>query len=426
MNDDTTGVAGRLDEAPRRLSAALDTVAQRISSADLIDVVRALEELKNVATAMQAVAAVDFARAQRAEHLRCGVPADRVGRGVAEQVALARRESPHHGAVFLGVASILVAEMPHALAAMAAGVLTEQRAQILVHETSCVSREVRAQVDEVVAGDLERLSELGTRRLTGLVRAETYRRDPASAVARVARAEADRFVWSRPAPDCMVKLTALLPVAQGVAAFAALVRAADSAQASGDPRTRGQVMADELVVRITGQTRADAVPVALHVVMPADTLLARGDQPGRVLGNGPVPAEVARRLVGASPRLASWVRRLYESPAGGLVAMDSHERLFPKGLAQFITIRDDLCRTPYCDAQIRHIDHVIPYAEEGPTSEANGQGLCERCNHAKQAPGWKARTIFRDLSPEGTSGPHEVVLTTPSGHSYLSRSLDGS
>ena len=426
MNEDIRSVSARLDEAPGRLSAALDAVTQGISRTELIDVVRALEELKNIATAMQAVAAVDFARAQRGEQLRRGVPADRVGRGVAEQIALARRESPHRGAIFLGVASVLVSEMPQALAAMATGVLTEHRAQILVHETSCVSREVRAEVDEAVAGDLGRLSELGTRRLTGLVRAETYRRDPASAVARVARAEADRFVSSRPAPDCMVKVTALLPVAQGVAAFAALVRAADSAQAAGDGRTRGQVMADEFVVRLTGQARADAVPVAVHLVMPAGTLLASADQPGRVLGNGPVPADVARRLVAASPRLASWARRLYESPAGGLVAMESHDRLFPKGLAQFITIRDDLCRTPYCDAQIRHIDHVIPYAEEGPTSEANGQGLCERCNHAKQAPGWTTRSLFRDLSPEGTSGPHEVVLTTPTGHQHISRSLDGS
>jgi len=387
-----------------------------------------LEDLKNVACAIQAVAAVEFARAQRAEQVRLGVPAERVGRGVAEQIALARRESPHRGAIFLGVASILVAEMPHALAAMTAGVLTEHRAQILVHETACVSRQVRGEVDRVVAGDLERLSVLGTQRLAGLVRAETYRRDPAAAVARVARAEADRFVSCRPAPDCMVKLTCLLPVAPGVAAYAALVRAADSAQAAGDGRTRGQVMADELVTRITGQARADAVPLAVHLVMPADTLLARGNDSGRVVGHGTIPAEVARRLVGSAPQLASWVRRLYQQPSGRLVAMDSDQRYFPHGLAEFITLRDDTCRTPYCDAPIRHIDHVIPYADGGPTTEANGQGLCERCNHARQAPGWNARTMARDISPHNASGEnegHRVLITTPTGHHYTSRSIDG-
>ncbi|HEX2856404.1 MAG TPA: HNH endonuclease, partial [Propionibacteriaceae bacterium] len=279
------------------------------------------------------------------------------------------------------------------------------------------------EVDRVVAGDLERLSVLGTRRLAGLVRAETYRRDPASAVARVARAEADRFVSCRPAPDCMVQLTCLLPVAQGVAAYAALVRAADTAQARGDGRTRGQVMADELVIRITGQARADAVPLAVHLVMPADTLLARGSQSARVVGHGPVPAEVARRLVAAAPRLASWVRRLYAEPHGRLVAMDSDQRYFPHGLAEFITLRDDTCRTPYCDAPIRHIDHITPYADGGPTSETNGQGLCERCNHARQAPGWSARTVFRDIVPGSAPGAaHEVVLTTPTEHRNTSRS----
>ena len=58
---------------------------------------------------------------------------------------------------------------------------------------------------------------------------------------KAALAAADRRVWVRPALDCMAYVTALLPVAQGVAVFAALTRAADSARAGGDSRSRGQV-----------------------------------------------------------------------------------------------------------------------------------------------------------------------------------------
>ena len=56
----------------------------------------------------------------------------------------------------------------------------------------------------------------------------------------------------RPAPDTMTYLTALLPVKDGVAALAALGRAADGARAAGDERTRGQVMADALVAGVRG------------------------------------------------------------------------------------------------------------------------------------------------------------------------------
>jgi hypothetical protein len=54
--------------------------------------------------------------------------------------------------------------------------------------------------------------------------------------------------------------------------------------------------------------------------------------------------------------------------------MESRSRLFPKGLAEFINLRDDTCRTPYCDAPIRHRDHAVPSHRDGPTSAVNGLG----------------------------------------------------
>ena len=411
----------------------VEVATRHLATGDLISALRDLEDLKNMATALQVVAAVSFDQQQRAEQAGRGVPADQLGRGIAEQIALARRESPARGGVFLGVATALVDAMPRTFDAMAAGVLTEHRAQILVHETSCVSPRVRAQVDQVVASDLGRLSRLGTRRLADLVRGETYRRDPAAVVARIGHAASERFVSLRAAPDCMTRLTALLPVAQGVAVLAALHKTAQAARLDGDRRTRAQIMADELVVRVTGQTTPDAVPVALHLVMPADTLLADGDQPARVHGHGPIPAPLARRLVSAAPAVASWVRKLYATPKGGLVAMESGSRFFADGLVDFITLRDQYCRTPYCDAQIRHIDHIIPHSAGGRTTVTNAQGLCERCNHAKQAPGWNQAVLLTQLPDQGddigwcagvADEVREVLVTTPTGHHYASPTPD--
>lgn len=260
---------------------------------------------------------------------------------------------------------------------------------------------------------------MGLRELVGELQSEANHLDPASVVARRRRAETDRHVTLRPAPDTMTWLTALLPVKDGVAAYAALTRSADSARAGGDRRGKGQVMADALVGRVVegDTTTAGHQRVSLNLVMTDHDLFGAGDQPAYVDGYGPVPSELAREIVaGACTRKEElWLRRLYCHPrTGELVAADSRSRLFPRSLARFIRLRDRVCRTPWCDAPVRHLDHPVPRADDGPTSEVNGQGLCEACNYAKEAPGWWARP-----SP-GTDG-HEIETTLPTGHRYRSR-----
>jgi len=377
-------------------------------------VLRALEELKSSIAAVQAQVAVAFDVSQRAEQAERGVRAELLGRGVAAQVALARRESPHAGGRLLGMAQALVREMPHTLAALLHGGLSEYRAMLVVRETACLTVGDRGEVDALVCGNLARVSGWGSRELVAECRKVSYRLDPGSVVRRTAHAVGERYVSLRPAPDTMTWLTALLPVAQGVAAFAALKTAADAARACGDARGRGQVMADTLVERVTGQAVADEVPVEVQVVMSDQALLGGDEAVALVGGYGPIPAGVARSLVGAAPAEGAWVRRLYRRPGSGeLVGLESRARCFPQGLADLIVARDQTCRTPWCDAPIRHIDHVVAHEAGGATSFANGQGLCEACNHAKQAPGWESRP--------GTGQTHEVHLTTPTGHHYLSR-----
>ena len=96
-----------------------------MSDAERVELIGALEDLANAARAAQAVVTAAFDASQRAEQARVGVPADQQGRGVAAQVALARRESPHRGQQHLGLARVLTREMPHTLAAFRAGRVTE-------------------------------------------------------------------------------------------------------------------------------------------------------------------------------------------------------------------------------------------------------------------------------------------------------------
>jgi 5-methylcytosine-specific restriction endonuclease McrA len=194
------------------------------------------------------------------------------------------------------------------------------------------------------------------------------------------------------------------------------------AQGLGDARGRGQLMADTLVERVTGQATAAAVPIEIQLVMPAETLLGQGSEPALVPGYGALPAAFARTLVASwgSAGAAPWVRRLFTTPDGrDLVTMDSRRRRFSGSLRHLIELRDQICRTPWCDAPIRHGDHVIPERRGGATSAANGQGLCEACNYAKEAPGWHCTTLRRGPSPdEPHAPPHTVRTTTPTGHAY--------
>ena len=135
-------------------------------------------------------------------------------------------------------------------------------------------------------------------------------------------------------------------------------------------------------------------------------------------GYGPIPAAVARGLVDAAvtdERSQATLRRLYRHPkTGALVAMESRSRCFPRGLATFIGLRDQRCRTPYCDAPIRHRDHAQPHNRGGPTSAENGLGECERCNYAKEAPGWQ---VSAGLTKAACTQPNS---SHPPGQRYRS------
>ena len=383
--------------------------------AALVERIAELERLKSAAAAGQARAAAALDATRRGAEAAAGMPAARRGRGVASEIALARRDSPARGGRHLGFAKALVHEMPHTLAALEAGVLSEWRATLIVRESACLAVQDRRALDAELCGDPAGLAGKGDAWVTAQAKAIAYRLDPRAVVDRAAHAEKDRTVTIRPAPDTMTYVTALLPVAQGVSVYAALRRAADTCC---DGRSRGQVMADTLVERVTGRDAAAPTPIAVNLVLTDETLLGGDNTPGDIDGYGPIPAAVARGLVfGAvtDQRARATLRRLYAHPrSGALVAMESRARLFPRGLAAFIGLRDQRCRTPYCDAPIRHRDHAQPWAHGGSTTATNALGSCECCNYTKEADGWRVSTSVDE------NHTHTAEFTTPTGHVYRS------
>ena len=286
---------------------------------------------------------------------------------------------------------------------------------LIVKESACLDVEDRRALDAELCADMSNLDGKGDKRITADAKAIAYRLDPQAVVDRAAKAETDRTVTIRPAPDTMTYVTALLPVAKGVGVYAALKGAADT---TFDERSRGQIMADALFERVTGRSAEVADPVAVNVVIADETLLGADNSAAVVEGYGPIPAAVARGLVSAAvtdERSRATLRRLYRRPrTGALVAMESRSRCFPRGLAGVIGLRDQTCRTPYCDAPIRHRDHAQPRHRDGPTSAANGLGACECCNYVKEAAGWQV------AAGDDENGVHTAEFVTPTGHHYHS------
>lgn len=147
--------------------------------------------------------------------------------------------------------------------------------------------------------------------------------------------------------------------------------------------------------------------------------------PADLPGYGPIPASLADDILRkAGARV--WWRRLFTAPTRDgqgriVVGGDPAARRFTGWLATLLCLRDaGVCREPYCDAPIRHLDHIQPWANGGPTTSDNGRGVCQRHNHTRQLPGWKVEALH--WRPDGQ--PHLIATTTPTGHTYLSRAPD--
>jgi hypothetical protein len=429
----------------------------------LLDAVATAEQVLSLAEAAQMRASVAFRRERIAEELSAGTPRREAGRGVGHELALARHISPARAGNQLALDSVIVETLPQTMGLLSHGRISKWAAQEVAKAVICLEDEDRAIVD----GDLsEHLEEISPRQAGKLARGRADELDQQAALARNEREVADRHVSIRPVSDAMVRISAELPLVAGVSVFKALDDAASSARARGAGGTRGQLMADALIARTTGLEDIADVDVEIQLLMTDEALLADAPDAAWIEGH-PVPAAIARRLAlagsaddegppdggaadggpadgeaaddppSARPGRSTeqgrrFVRRLFTDPVTGqLRAADAARRRFTGPDRRFVEMADRTCRTPWCDAPIRHIDHVAPHAEGGETVVGNGAGRCESCNYLMQRPGWSARMTGGSpppsIEPEPSDGPsagsgpgRDLEVTTPHGRTYSS------
>src|SRR5690606_26421796 len=122
---------------------------------------------------------------------------------------------------------------------------------------TCLNIQDRERLDLDLCSDSGTLHGHGDCAVAGAATRWCAKENPQAVVDRQTRAERGRSVWLRPAPEAMAYLTALVPMVDGVSAFATLSRQADTARAAGEARTRGQIMADTLLTAVTGRPEGE-------------------------------------------------------------------------------------------------------------------------------------------------------------------------
>ena len=111
------------------------------------------------------------------------------------------------------------------------------------------------------------------------------------------------------------------------------------------------------------------------------------DQPGELVGHGPIPACLAREMAAEG----AW-RRLVIDPVSGTL-LDHGRTTYrpPVGLADHVRARDATADSPAAGdrAADAELDHITAWADGGATSEPNLAAGCPHDHRLKtHAPGW--------------------------------------
>ncbi len=403
-----------IEDRARALVVDIQAASETWSPAERIDAIGELDAAIAMLQGLLNVEVVAFVDQRRMSDRAAGVGAGTAGRGAPVEIAMARGVSRATVDYQLAFARQLADDHPALLAACLDGQISQPAAKNIIHATEPLTSEQRRAID----GEL---AELACTLTPGEVRKAAHRKviatDPEAAEKRAKAARARKAVRAIMHGDGTGSVSALLPAEEAVAVWQVLDHEARGRRSEGDERSINELMCDLLVERITGRSRATDLNLEVGVVISVTSLLGIDDQPAKLLGHrggdyGVLPAGVARQLAGSE---SAWARRLVCDPVDGrLLFMDPTRRRFDGALRRFIVYRDGTSRRPYSSTPIYEVDHIDRYADGGPTTAANAQGLGKSDHPVRDLPGWAVAAINGDAGVG-------VRWTTPTGHGYESR-----
>ncbi len=403
-----------------------------VDDSGLLEVVAGTERAVAALHAIQAraLAELDARRAAEQRAAAAATPVGRrpVGRFTGDEVAARLRMAPAAGDARVEESVRLVHDLPQTLRLLSLGEIDRGRATAVVRATAGLDADQARAVDAAVA---ERAPSLPRARLRRLVAAVVVAVDTADAETRAERAAADTSVGCTPDEDAMATLTAHAPAAEVLEVMQAMDAGADAARAAGATEGAGRLRWSVLLgwARGTAGGGTGRVPSSprVQVNVAATTLIGLDDAPAELVGYGPVPAGLARRLAAD----ATW-RRVLVDPATG-VAVGADPGRLPAGatpvtnleppeppgpyrpgaaLARLVRLRHPTCCAPGCPRAATRcdLDHVLRYPV-GPTCLGNLRPLCRRHHRMKHETAWTYRVLpggaVRWTTP--TSAQHDVV-----------------
>ena len=320
---------------------------------------------------------------------------------------------------------------PQVVDALAAGTITGRAATTVNENTLVLSPDLAAVAADRVLARPEVVTVPQTR---AAIRAAVIALDPGAARRREVNALTGRTVDApRRIEDGMGHLVAYLPAPDLVTTYQQLAALAEATRSPHDTRTAGARRADVLVDLIAGRPiltpdgrdlrSGDGRPVApaktwrIDVVVAATTLAGADDNPGRLVGYGPITAQTARHLAALTDD-PQW-NRILTDPISGLTRDYGTTRYRPPdSLADYVRARDGRCYQPTCTtpAQRCDIDHIknspagpSPRPDpDGVTADTNLAPGCRPDHTTKGAPGWNV----------DSPSPGTYTWTTPTGHTY--------
>lgn len=323
---------------------------------------------------------------------------------VAFELCLSRRAAEN----LVRLARDVMNRLPNVLAAMEAGTLGRLAAAKISDVLAPLSDDLAGKIDVALVG---RITDKNAGQIRRITRDLVHKIDPDGAEARARARRAERKVEIRHREDAMAQLVAELPAEVASTIYARVNRIARTMRSGKEKRTmdqlRADVFAELLLGERTGEPRAE---VFVHV--SADAALGVTDRAAELVGHGPIPASIARDIM-KQPN-SVW-RKVITDPGSGAPLDVGRSRYRPPAhLADYVRVRDRVCRMPGCHhpAQCADLDHHRARAKGGDTSCQNLCVLCRSHHRLKDAPGWKF-----DLDRD--SG--ELTITTPTGRTRTSK-----
>lgn len=395
------------------------------SAEESLAILGGLDHLRSSLAAIEATWQVRAEQKIREADRREGAPASVQGKGAASEVGIAGRVSPASASFSLASARRLVQHLPGTFGRLWDGRLPVRQAVTVASTLATADPETCAAIDKMISEDPLFLAGKGDRQLRSDLQRMIQQLEPERSRDRAERAARARHVTMTPLADGMARVNAVLRGVDAAGLMKSLQRSAESLRAAGVKHSVPALEADLLVGAVLERSdppspdagRARRSPgLELGIVITDTALLGRDNEAecAQLEGYGTIPAHIITDTLRGTPpgflrssgddhpdeEVSVFYRRLYTSPStGDLVGMESRARAFPAGLARMIRWRDVTCRTPWCNAIIRQIDHAQPHHRGGLTSYANGQGLCTRCNLAKELGLWTLTPCGPSLAP---------------------------